>query len=74
MGDALGGVDVDRCQNGFARFFGMPIDPERFETEQFFTRWDSGVWSLVDSGTGLTCGDPANAPELVEACAALGLS
>jgi hypothetical protein len=74
MGDAFGGVDVERCQSGFARFFGMPNDPERFESEQFFARWDSGVWVVIDSGTGLTCGDPGNSPDLVEACAALGLS
>jgi hypothetical protein len=74
MGDAFGGVDVDRCQNGYARFFGLPIDPDRFESEQFFARWESGVWLVVDSGTGLSCGDPGNLPDLVEACDALDLS
>jgi hypothetical protein len=74
MGDAYGGVDVDRCQDGFARFFGMPNDPERFESEQFFARWDSGGWVVIDSGTGLACDDPGNPPDLAEACAALGLS
>lgn len=71
-------VRVERCRDGFAQVFAIPDDSACepglggcFESEQVFLRADGGAWTILASGTGLTCGEEDD-PALAEACGALG--
>lgn len=69
---------VERCRDGYAQVFAVPDDAAcepgvggRFESEQVFLRAADGAWTILASGTGLTC-DEEDDPALAEACRALG--
>jgi hypothetical protein len=71
--DIIVGVDIQQCQNGYARVFATPEDPNRYESEQVFLKDEEGSWKLLTWGTGISCQDPDLLPELLPACTALGL-
>jgi hypothetical protein len=66
----LEGVDVDRCQDGFARVGAVPTK-DNFETEQFFLRYER-AWTIVNYGTGITCEDSDLDADTREVCERLG--
>jgi hypothetical protein len=71
--DIIVGVDIQQCQNGYARVFATPEDPNRYESEQVFLKDEEGSWKLLTYGTGISCQDPDILDELIPACEALGL-
>jgi len=72
--DIIEVVDIEQCQNGYARVFAMPVDPNRYDSEQVFLKDEEGSWKLLTWGTGISCQDPDLLDELIPACEALGLS
>lgn len=69
---------VERCRDGYAQVFAVPDDSACepgvggcFETEQVFLRSDGETWTILASGTGLTCAEESD-PVIAEACRALG--
>jgi hypothetical protein len=71
--DIIVGVDIQQCQNGYARVFATPVDPNRDDSEQVFLKDEEGSWELLTWGTGISCQDPDLLDELIPACEALGL-
>lgn len=78
------GVDVQQCQNGYARVFarfdtsgcGQAGGECVEETEQVFLADAAGVWRYLTSGSGIACEDGATItaePDLPGVCEALGL-
>jgi hypothetical protein len=74
-------VNVRQCQNGYARVFAVPEDStcgqpngSCNESEQVFLRASGDSWSVLTSGTGISCQDADVSPDLSLACSALGLS
>jgi len=69
-------VNIQQCQNGYARVFARPLTPEGpgEDSEQVFLLDEGGTWHVLTSGTGIACNDPDIDPELEEACQALGLA
>jgi hypothetical protein len=71
-------VEVSECQSGYARAVARPggTPPPGWnleDGEQVFLRDENGAWTVITSGSGLTCSDE-DPPDVVEACAALDLS
>ncbi|MGY6502138.1 MAG: hypothetical protein ACXIVQ_14740 [Acidimicrobiales bacterium] len=65
-------VEITDCAGGFARAIVIPV-ADNLETEQVFLRAGDSGWEIVDFGTGIECGDPDLADDMVAACEALGL-
>jgi hypothetical protein len=71
--DIIVGVDIQQCQNSYARVFATPVDLNRYESEQVFLKDEEGSWKVLSYGTGISCQDPDLLDELIPACEALGL-
>jgi len=73
-------ADVRRCRGGYAQVFAIP-DPSVcepgvrycYDAEQVFLRAVDGRWTIITSGTGISC-DTETTPAMVAACTALGLA
>lgn len=70
-------VTIQACRGGYAFVLAHPgnVPPgtQVEESEQVFLRNDGGEWTVIGSGTGISCSDPDIPPELEQACTALGL-
>jgi hypothetical protein len=74
-------VDLQQCQNGYARVLAVPDDSlcghpggACVDNEQVFLADHAGQWSHLTSGTGIACeADDDLFPALLAACQALGL-
>jgi len=70
-------IEVSECQSGYARAVARPggTPPPGWKLEdgeQVFLRDENGAWTVITSGSGLTCSDE-HPPDVVEACVALDL-
>ena len=72
-------VEIAECRGGYVRLFASAdqsvctIVSPCLENEQVFLQDVGGVWTYLDSGTGLSCDDPQSmSPAIVPACRALG--
>jgi cell division protein FtsB len=73
----IASVLISECQGGYARVdatAGNVPPGTQMETEQVFLKDSGGVWRVIDSGTGITCGESDLQPETKLACSALGLT
>ena len=70
-------VSIQECQNGYARVYAhpgnVPAGSHVEDSEQVFLKDAEGEWTVITSGTGITCTDSDLWPELREACVGLGL-
>ncbi|MDH4363014.1 MAG: hypothetical protein OEY70_02855 [Acidimicrobiia bacterium] len=68
-----GTVEIAECQEGFARVFYRPKEPD-LEAEQLFLAAVDGAWTVLTYGTVNDCTDDDLRPAgLEDACIALGL-
>lgn len=79
-GPRIVAVNVRQCQNGYARVLGVPDNAtcgrpggSCYDAEQVFLRAGGESWSVLTSGSGISCQDPDIQPDLSVACHALGL-
>jgi hypothetical protein len=72
-------IQIAECRGGYVRLFAVADQsicttdvPQCLENEQVFLQDVAGVWTYLDSGTGLSCLEAQfMSPSIVQACAVL---
>ena len=72
-------VDVDRCSGGYAQVIAVPDTTvckpgieHCYDSVHVWLHDVDGTWTILDSGTGISCEDTEISPTLLPACKALG--
>ncbi len=72
------GVNVDACRGGFAQVVAIAdqstcstVGQECYENQRMWFQDVEGVWTYLDSGTGISCSAGETSPNIEPACAAL---
>jgi len=75
-------IQIAECRGGYVRLFAVADQsicttdvPQCLENEQVFLQDVAGVWTYLDSGTGLSClEEQFMSPSIVQACVVLTAS